>query len=228
MSMKVYVEDFRDGSSGWAGHQKALEIDKGFAISRSPWWVDPNHAYPGGGYLHLLYVLWTTDTLAENNIDIAGVNRFVKGGFPTDFRNASVSVRIKGELYSKGAKLRLLAQSQVGDRRINSVLVSQSIEVNSEWSDQTIHLPPDDSQWLCIGSRHDMTDQYGYGPIEDVLKDLNLDIILVLHGLDVTPIRPVDGDPDIMRAGVDYEVDYSRLPSGYVMVDEIRIEFAVD
>ena len=228
MSKKVYVEDFNEGPGGWGGHQKPLEINRGAVTSRSPWWVDPNHAPPGGGYLHLLYVLWTTKTLADNNIDIAGVNRFVNGRFPTDFRNANLSVRIRGKLDSKGAKLRLLAQAQVGDVRVNSVLVSQSIDVTPEWSDQTIYLQPDDEQWLCIGSRHDMTDQYGYGSIVDVLKDLNLDIILVLHGLDVVPVRPFDGDPDIMRVGRDYEVDYSRLPKGYVMLDQVRIEFAND
>jgi hypothetical protein len=36
----------------------------------------------------------------------------------------------------------------------------------------------------------------------------------------------MDGDPHLPYAGRDYAVDTSRLPSGYVMLDEVRIEFA--
>lgn len=226
MAAMTYVEEFEDGPGGWAGHQKALEIENGVAISRSPWWVDPNHAPPGGGYLHLLFALWMDAGLAESNRPIAGDSRFVSGGFPTDFTNARLSVRIRGEVETRGAKLLLLAQAQVGKIRVNSVLTAQPIDVTPDWSEQTITLAPDDDQWLCIGSRHDLTHHYGYGEIADVVKDLNLDIIMVFHGLDMVPAGPIDGDPDILRAGEDYEADYSRLPEGYVMLDRVSIEFA--
>ena len=77
MATMTYVEDFDDGPGGWAGHQKALEIENGVAISRSPWWVDPNHAPPGGGYLHLLFAQWMNPERAESNRPIAGDNRFI-------------------------------------------------------------------------------------------------------------------------------------------------------
>ena len=225
MPTRTYVEDFDDGPGGWATHQDSLDIQDGVAISRSPWWVDPNHAPPGGGYLHLLYVLWTTAEYAVNDRGNAGPNRFVADGFPTDFTNARMTVRIKGELEARGTNLVLLAQAQVGKIRVNSVLTGQPITVTPDWSEQTITLAPDPDQWLCIGTRHDRTDTYGYGEIADVLRDLNVDIILVLHPLDVVPAGQIDGAPHVLSAGRDYAVDQSRLPEGHVMLDQVRIEF---
>ena len=146
MTPRSYVEDFENGPGGWATHREALQIRDGVAVSRSPWWVDPNHAPPGGGYLHLLYALWTTAESAQSHKGIAGDNRFVGGGFPTDFTNARMTVRIKGELEAKGANLVLLAQAQVGEIKVNSVLTGQPIAVEPDWSEQTITLVPDDDQ----------------------------------------------------------------------------------
>ena len=57
MSDKVYVEDFNDGPGGWEEWPNPLVVKDSYAMTRSPWWVDFNHASPGGGYLHLLYFL---------------------------------------------------------------------------------------------------------------------------------------------------------------------------
>ena len=103
--------------------------------------------------------------------------------------------------------------------------MGQPFAITEDWSEQTITLDPDPEQWKCMGSRHDRTDFYGWGDISDVLRDLNDDIIFVLHPLDVVPAEPIDGDPHRLKAGEDYQVDRSRLPAGYVMLDEVRIEF---
>jgi len=57
------------------------------------------------------------------------------------------------------------------------------------------------------------------------LRDVNCNIILILFPLDIVPAQPIDADPHFLRAGKDYPVDRSRLPEGYVMLDEVRIEF---
>ena len=104
---KTYMETFESGAGGWtgwhsnAGGAQALEITDGVAISRSPWWIDYNHAPPGGGYLHLLFCQYTAG-YAGNYEAIGGPNRFVKGGFPTDFRGANLTARLKGELEPRG------------------------------------------------------------------------------------------------------------------------------
>ena len=232
MPGKTYIETFEDGPGGWLGWDgngaQRLEIIDGAAVSRGPWWVDSNHAPPGGGYLHLLYCLYTHPKFSnmESHLAAGGGNRFVDAGFPTDFTHAKMTLRLKGEMDWKGSSLVLLAQAGVGDIYVNSVLMAQSFDVTSNWSEQTISLDPDPQQWKCLGSRHDRTDTYGWGEIGDVLRDLNCDIILVLHPLDVVPAEPIDGDPHRLRAGAEYEIDGARLPAGHVWLDEVRIEFA--
>ena len=226
MPSKLYVETFDDGPGGWEEHQKALDIRDGSAITRSPWWVDGNHAPPGGGYLHLLYILYTSRDGAERREATAGKSRFILGDHPTDWTNARVTVRLKGDLDMRGTQLVLLAQAKVGTHRQNHVLTAQPIDVTPEWTEQTITLAPDPAQWLSLGTRHDRTDYYGHGDIADVLRDLNADIILVLHPVNVVPLQTIEGDVHVPFAGRDYDVDQGRLPKGYVMLDEVRIEFA--
>ena len=63
MTARIYVENFEDGPGGWLGWDargpRRLEFVEGAVLSQGPWWVDSNHAPPGGGYLHLLYCLHT-------------------------------------------------------------------------------------------------------------------------------------------------------------------------
>ena len=231
----TYVETFDDGPGGWLGwaghtvHNQPLEIEDGVAISRSPWDVDSNHAPPGPGYFHLLYFLHTTDqnwsALSDEDKE-NGPNRFIEGGFPTDFTDAKVTVRLKGEVESKGAKLLLVAQGDVGDRTINYILTGQPLEITTDWSEQTLTLAPDLRQWTCIGARHDLLHFYGWGDIADVLRDLNVDIVFVFFMPDVVPLPSIDGDHHRLRPQIDYPIDESKLSEGYVMLDEVRIEFA--
>ncbi len=225
MSPMTYIETFDDGPGGWEEWPNPLEVENGYALTSSPWWVDFNHAPPGGGYLHLLYCLYTSDKDTKKRESIAGVNRFSQGGYPSDWTNAKITVRIKGEMDMRGTQLVLLAQAKVGTHNQNHVLTAQPIEVTPEWSEQTITLVPDQSQWVSLGTRHDRTDFYGHGDIADVLRDMNADIIFVLHPVNVVPKGPIDGDKDTLRAGRDYDVDEGFLPKGYVMLDEVRIDF---
>ena len=58
MAGRTYVETFDDGPGGWVGWSHgltSLETGPSLVVSRSPWWIDANHAPPGGGYLHLLF-----------------------------------------------------------------------------------------------------------------------------------------------------------------------------
>jgi len=226
---RIYRETFDEGPGGWLGWDgkgmQRLEIRDGAAISRGPWWIDFNHAPPGGGYLHLLYVLYTKAGADERLNKLAGTNRFAAGGFPRDFTNVKMSVRIKGDVKLRGAQLVLLVQGKVGERWINHVLTEQPIKITPEWTEQTITLVPDARQWKCLGSRHDRMETYGTAEIAPLLRDVNADIILVLHPLDVVPLNPIQGDPHRLRAGLDYAADPSRLPEGTVMLDEVRIEF---
>ncbi len=223
---KVYVEDFDKGPGGWEEWPNPLVVKDSYAMTSSPWWVDFNHAPPGGGYLHLLYCLYTTSEDAKNREAVAGKNRFAAGNFPCNWINASITVRIKGDMKMRDTELVLLVQSSVGSHRQNHVLSGQPIKVTKDWTEQTLTLVPDQSQWTSLGSRHDRMDFYGHGNIEDVLKDLNGDIIFVLHPLKIVPKQKIENDIHMLRAGRDYDVDENYLPEGYVMLDKISIEFS--
>jgi len=234
VSACIYRHQFSDGPGGWLGWAsnaagaKALTIEAGAAISTGPWWIDYNHAPPGGGYLSILFALHTVHgpNFPQQFKDAGGMNTFVAGGFPLDFTNARLTMEICGHLNPRGAHLVLLAQAKVGERYQNHVLASQPVAVGPEWSRTSLNLAPDDAQWISLGSREDRTATYGHGSIRDVLRCLNADIILVLYPLDVRPLMPLSGDPHAIRAGEDYPVDPAYLPEGSISIRSIEIEFA--
>ena len=232
MSSLTYRETFEDGPGGWIAwlgpNQPAPAIvEDGALVSRSPWGIDSNHAPPGGGYLHLLFILHTAHqpNPGESYAPLLGGNRFIDKGFPRDFRNARLTLRLKGAVDLQGAELRLHCQSRVGEKAINFVMTSQSFEVTPDWSEQTITLTPDPEQWLCLGARHDLTNVYGWGDIEEVLRDVNIDIILLLHPLRIVPLKHQQNGPHAGRADIDYEADRRYLPTGEIRLGEVRIDF---
>ena len=237
MARESYVETFDDGPGGWlgwiggGGGPVALERAPSAVGTRSPWGVDVNHAPPGAGYLHLLFVLMTTPGLANRPKLIAagGDNRFVDGGFSRDLTNARLMLRLKGELDRRGAQLMLLAQADIDGAGVrgNHVLLAQPFDVTPDWSEQTAVLEPDPAQWLSMGVRAEGADSgsYGHSNIADVLRDVNVDLLLVLFPLQVVPAEPIDGDPHALRAGIDYPVRPDRLPAGNVWLDEVTVDY---
>lgn len=232
MNATTYRETFEDGPGGWIawlgpGRPAPAVIEDGALVSRSPWGIDANHASPGGGYLHLLFILHTAHQAnpGPSYGPLLHENRFIDGGYPRDFRGARLTLRLKGSVDLQGAELRLHCQSRVGAKAINFVLTTQPFTVTPHWSEQTITLDPDPAQWLCLGARHDLNDVYGWGDIDSVLRDINIDIILLLHPLKIVPLTPQSQGPHFRRPEIDYPVDRSRLPSGEIRVDEVRIDF---
>jgi hypothetical protein len=229
--MRAYRETFDDGPGGWFGFidnaqgPRPLEVRDSYAVTRSPWWIDYNHAPPGAGYLHLLYMLLTRGAPGERQREVSGENRYIQQGFGTDFTNARITLKLKGELLARGAKLHFLCQGIHDGICTGWLLTGQTFEITEEWSEQTVVCTPDESQWKCLGSRHDRADFYGHTPLAKVLADSNVDILFVLHPLDIAPMGPLDGDPHRLRPERDYPVWRGRLPEGYVLLDEVRIEF---
>jgi hypothetical protein len=226
-----YSETFDNGPGGWFGWisnaagPKPLEIRDGAALSSSPWWIDYNHAPPGAGYLHLLYMLNTRSRASEHQREVEGENRFVRDRFPTDFTDARITLRLRGELEAKGAQLLLLCQAVQGGICSGWLLAGQPFDVTTDWSEQTVTATADPAQWVCLGARHDRTDFYGEIPLETVLRDVNTNILLVLYPLTIVPMGPIADDPHRLRPEKDYPVWRSRLPEGYLLLDSVRIEF---
>lgn len=231
MSEHRYIEEFDDGPGGWFGWisnsagPKPLEIRNSCAITRSPWWIDYNHAPPGVGYLHLLYMLMTSGPCGEHHRQVAGKNRFVEQGCSTNFTGAKVSLRLRGELLDRGAQLVLLIQAVRESTCSGWLLTGQPFSVTDDWTEQTVSLTADEDDWTNLGSRHDRQDYYGKIDLADVLRDVNTDILLVLHPLEIAPMGPIVGDPHRLRPEQDYPVWRGRLPEGYVELDRVAIEF---
>ncbi len=227
----VYRETFDNGPGGWYGWisnaagPARLEVRDSYTVSRSPWWIDYNHAPPGAGYMHLLYMLNTVGGASEHQHETEGTNHFVQGGYPTDFTNAEMTLRLKGEIEWKDTQLMLLIQGAVDGITSGWLLTGQPIDVTRDWTEQTITCEPDPGQWTCLGVRHDRTDYYGELPFETILANVHVDILLVLFPLNIEPMGDIDGDPHILRPEKDYPVWRSRLPEGYVFLDEVRIAF---
>jgi hypothetical protein len=220
-----YVETFDRGAGGWLAWgfrgAEVPEVRDGVLFSRSPWWVDPNHAPPGAGYLHLLAFL---ETRSGPHSDLGLPNRFVDEGYSRDLTDARLTVRLRGDLDLRGAELVLLAQTDLPTTRANFVLTGQPFLVMRDWSEQTVVLTPDPAQWVCLGSRHGRTDFYGCGEIAEALRDVNLNLIFVLFPLTIVPLSPV-ADIDLGLPHRDYEVDRRHLPEGEVQFDTVRIEY---
>lgn len=229
MDRTPYLETFDQDSGGWCAWGTGAhrpELKEGALITRSPWRVDPNHAPPGAGYLHLLTYLYTHPTYYTDQFAAeVGVNRFLAANKDRNLTNARMTVRLRGNVDLQGAKLTLWVQADIGDTRPNFVLTGQSLDVTPDWSEQTLLLTDDPTHWTCAGGRHDLTKLYGYGDIRDALKDVNCDLILVLFPLNVVPLNAPYADRDRLRTNNDYAPDYQYLPSGVIEFDTIGIEY---
>ena len=237
---RTYTETFDDGSNGWllwlagGGGPLPSMVRNGALISRSPWGVDINHASPGAGYLHLLFVLMTAraDKFPYAKYEpFCGQNRFVSDDFPTDFTNARITTRLNGDVNLRGAGLMLTIQTDVptdaGVVRTNWILSGQPIPITRRYREHTITVTPDPAQWTYLGVRARGADHdaYGFAPIDRALRDININLILSLFPLDVQPLGAIAGDKDELRAGKDYAVNRLLLPDGDVSLDTVTIQW---
>ena len=236
-SRETYFESFDHGSGGWGkGRRYPLTIFDGVAYTYGPWWVDANHAPPGAGYLNILLWIYTNRKVMEDSVGwfkskgfglphkSVSENRFITNNQSTDFTNARLTVRMRGDIDLKGTNLYLHLQGSNGKTTANYILKGQPLTVNRDWTEQTVTLTPDPDQWLCIGARHDMTDEYGCFPIDELLSDVSVNIIFVLFPVNVVPVENIP-DKHKLRAVADYHVNQEFLPKGVVMCDWVKIEY---
>lgn len=220
-------------------------------------WIDANHA---PHYLHLPFILWTTPTTASLSSTTSGTNRFVSGGHPRDFRDARVTLRLRGVGFDgRGASLKLLVQGAVSGmapgQTLNFVYEAETFDVTEEWSEQTITVRSEPAGWTYLSSRDDLADKYVGGDrlndITELLADVNLDILFVLHNVAVVPapgeevdstrlhsLWPRNGDlpeaapgggPSLAYDGVvpfDFAADSARLPTGAIELERIEVHYA--
>ncbi len=227
MKRTPYEETFDDGCGEWYAWKPngslAPEVRDGVYHERSPWWVDSNHAPPAGaGYLHLLAILWTHATEVPEH---RWPNRFVEEGYSRDLTDARLTLRVRGDAALGDARLCILAQAHLAHTTAAYVLTGQTFEVSPDWAMRSVVLKPDPSEWVCLGARADLAYIYGCGEISDVLRDVNLDLILVLFPLPVRPVAPLAEVIHGFRREAVFDVDWPALPRGRIEIDTIRIEY---
>ncbi|MCI0621470.1 MAG: hypothetical protein L0387_07345 [Acidobacteria bacterium] len=238
----AYLETFDHGAGGWvANRYDPLPVWDGVAYCYGPWYLDSNHAPPGAGYLHLLMYLYTSKDLPKDHLGRIA-NRFIEQEKSTDLTDAKLTVRLRGQMDFQGSQLLLLVQAHTGETTANSayVLSGQPLRIERAWSEQTLTLNADSTQWTCLGARWDLTDRYGCADLGSVLKDVNVNIMFVLFPLKIVPagnvsephrLYPSPG-PGEKPPGVkfppseSYEIKREFLPKGIVMVDWVKIEYS--
>ena len=75
--------------------------------------------------------LVTKGPSGESIREAAGENRFVKAGYPTDFTNARITLRLRGELEAAGTKFSVLIQGSMDGLVSGWVLTGQTFEVTT-------------------------------------------------------------------------------------------------
>ena len=227
----IYEESFQDGPGGWYGYinnaagVKPLEWGVGGITSRSPWWVDYNHAPPGAGYIHMLACLSTAGPQSEMVKEAGGQNRFISGRFPLNFAGAVVRLRLRGELLARGAQVVLLLQGAESGVCSGWMLTGKPFLVGPSFIETSVELGSDPNDWTALGSRHDRNDMYGVRPLADVLSNVNVNIMILLFPLRIEPMGPLVGDVHLLRPEKDYPVWRSELPEGYVVLGSVSISF---
>jgi hypothetical protein len=181
----VYGETFSEGPGGWHTYLTDLHPDsippQAFgcwlswnaryacmaqlfwnddrAASRSPWWVDPNHAPPGAGYLQLVAFVY--------------LNGYF-GGLPDaalDLSATRLRARVRVDsLATNGGHLHFWFQA-VGPgpgTYVNYVLTRFPLEQAvawGEWAILDIPLDPTSDAWTCLGAADEYAERYKCVPV---------------------------------------------------------------
>lgn len=228
----IYHETFDDGPGGWfrvvdnVQPAAALPVREGAIWSWGPWWVDYNHAPPGAGYLQLLMCLSTRGPFGEHQLEVGGSNRFTGEKYPLDFREALLTVRLKGELEPPSSQVCLLVQGSHNGKVSGWVHSGRPLTVSCDFTEQSVMLTPDPQLWTCLGARSGREEMYGFVPLDTILGNVNVNLYLVVFPVHPRPLGPLAGDPHHLRAGRDYPLWPSSIAQGYIAVDTFRVEFS--
>lgn len=217
---RVYTSKFSEGS-GWLTYRAGAHVEceplpiqtdasgVSYATSGAPWWIDPNHAPPGLGYLHLVAFAYHHDWSVD------GVITGASAGRPLDLRNATLSLRWRAPALRmpEGARLlmwfqtRLRTSTSDRPRYANYVLRAQplvAIPDDSTWLETTLRLTTEPRQYECLGSNADRTETYGCAnSVDEVLRDWNADLGFVILFPDESMSEHILGNVEFERIVID-------------------------
>jgi hypothetical protein len=194
-----------DTSAGCVDLAPGQEDDgTAYGVSSSPWWIDPNHAPPGVGYLHLVAYAYH-----ENFLD-GGVIEPPQDGRPIDLRNARVTIRWRAPTLRlpEAARFRfwfqtaVTASDGVTRRYVNYMLSARSLvpRGGNEWQSDTLELSASNRDYRCLGSNPTRTDTYGCGiDAVSALTAWNVDLGFIIVFPEQSQATAVSGSVEIDR-----------------------------
>ena len=176
------------GGSGIAFEPAYLPYDPvmGAAVSAAPWWIDPNHAIQGAGYLNLLGLKYA---------DTAGIQDFTDLVFSFDLSIQDLVLPPGAEIYAFFQGIDQTIAWGAGDR-VNYVNVANPISALFDANGVAhveVHFQADAADWLALGSSFDRDDLYSVSAnIANALASMPLDFgVVILLGNTLTV--PVTG-----------------------------------
>jgi hypothetical protein len=177
----------------------------GFMRSEPPWWVDPNHAAPGLGYLYLVAFAYHADWSSDGAIVPS------LPGWPLDLRESVLNVRWRAPdlVLPPGARLLFWFQAEDPDRPasnplyVNYAMTGQPLVPqpgNSTWQETQLRLSPTPGTFECLGTSDARADTYGCSP--DLARTLatwrvNLGFIILFE--DRNAAEAISGQVDFDR-----------------------------
>lgn len=195
--VSIYDEDFstagselgwkevRESGSGSVSSLARVTDDgapyiKAVSTEADPWWWDPNHYYPGLGYVNLLAIAYTAPNGNDGPLPLA------------DYRGGKVvlEARVKDFILPREARMIWWFQNADGVRFYNYGQIANTIDEqlgfgskgwgrrplvravkDSGWRNVEIPLPANDAAWMC----------YGGSPIRDGVLPLGNPASSVLY-----------------------------------------------
>lgn len=165
----------------------------GECVLSSPWWLDPNHAPPGAGYLNLLLYNYI-DTIFPGNkagIDLTGKTLYL------ELRSKSLEL--------KQSKLLFWFQTKASNgKHINFAFTAAPIILDQNRTIVKLKLTNKPADWTCLGSSIDRANTYDCVSIAEAITNVNLDFGLV--------ILPTSDDPNPVKQ-----------PQGQILVKTIGL-----
>lgn len=211
----IYKQSFNDDTEpNWFMYREpapngCTPLDKrkkssgdGYLVSGAPWWIDPNHAPPGLGYLHLVAIAYHHDWWSDGEISPP------HSGRPIDLRNAELTIRWRSPELKLPPEAQLVfwfqtrtSASGEGGQFVNYALTNQPLIPKAgsyRWRNTTLRLRPTDKEFQCLGSNEPRKSTYTcLTNVADALRDWNTDLGLVILMPDSSLSQQISGSVEI-------------------------------
>lgn len=204
----VYVAEFAAGPAGWQTVQTLLPVGQvppdalecwtswlelqacivpapvraGALFLQSPWWLDENHAPPGGAG-HLSLVAWVYVRDIESRAPPAQL----------DLRGARLKAQMRAAQLDlkEGQMVFWFQTSMPGGRFANFAYTGVPLHLQllepDEFNVIDIELTADPALWTCLGAHESRVDTYGCMPLEEALGCVDIAFGMIVFPVGASP-----------------------------------------